>query len=125
MSDIKLVTPPDRLYTQEYSFLLICPSPIITEQFQKLLATIDIDVHVYLYDKTKNHEYEWLIDTFNQVNIVIFDIDNSDPSIRSLAGYFIARDKTYWLTNGENSVYNTISKNRIFNLDFLTDKIGE
>jgi|TARA_B110000977_G_C10956137_1_gene446654 hypothetical protein len=125
MSDIKLVTPPDRLYTQEYSFLLIYPSLIVKDQFQQLLADIDMHVHVYLYEPDGEQEYEWLLDTFNQVDTVILDIDNCETTIRSLAGYFIAKDKTYWLTKGDNPVYNIISKSRIYNLDFLSDKIGE
>jgi len=125
MSDIKLVTPPDRLYTQEYSFLLIYPSSIIKEQFQNLIAQSNLNFHVYLYDLDTDQEYEWLLDTFNHVDTVILDIDNCKPTVRSLSSYFISRDKTYWLTNGESPVYNIISKNRIYNLDFLVDKIGE
>jgi|TARA_B110000503_G_scaffold37279_1_gene60997 hypothetical protein len=125
MSDITLVTPPDRLYTQEYSFLLIYPSPIIKEQFQDLLAETPTNVIVYLYELKTDHEFEWLLDTFNQVDAVILDIDNCESIIRSLSGYFIARNKTYWLTKGDNPVYNIISKNRIFNLDFLKHKLGE
>jgi hypothetical protein len=125
MSDIKLVTPPDRLYTQEYSFLLIYPSSIIKEQFQNLIAQSNLNFHVYLYDLDTDQEYEWLLDTFNHVDTVILDIDNCKPIVRSLSSYFISRDKTYWLTNGESPVYNIISKNRIYNLDFLVDKIGE
>ena len=72
MSDIKLVTPPDRLYTQEYSFLLIYPSLIVKDQFQQLLADIDMHVHVYLYEPDGEQEYEWLLDTFNQVDTFVF-----------------------------------------------------
>lgn len=125
MSDITLVTPPDRLYTQEYSFLLIYPSAVIKEQFQQLLAEAPNNVIVYLYELNSNHEFEWLLDTFNQVDSVILDIDNCESIVRSLTGYFIAKNKTYWLTKGDNPVYNIISKNRIFNLDFLKNKLGE
>ena len=125
MSEITLVTPPDRLYTQEYTFLLIYPSAIIKEQFQSLLSTISTNVIVYLYELETEHEVEWLLDTFNQADTVILDIDNCNATIRSLSSYLIAKNKTYWLTNGDNPIYNILSKNRIFNLDFLESKLGE
>jgi hypothetical protein len=36
----------------------------------------------------------------------------------------IAKNKTYWLTNSQDSVYNSLSSNKIYNLDFLS-KIGD
>lgn len=124
MSDITLITPPDKVYTQEYSFLLIYPSKIIKEQFQTFLANTEVPFHVYIYEMEDDHEAEWLLDVFHIADTVIVDIDNCESSIRSLAAYFIARDKTYWLTNGTTNHYNVISKNRIFDLDFLEKKIG-
>lgn len=123
MSDITLITSPDRLYTNEYSFLLIYPSSIVKEQFQNFLANNLQKFHVYLYEN-EDHDVDWLIDVFNYVDTVIVDIDNCDKAIRDLTGYFIARDKTYWLTNGTGNYYTNISKNRIFDLDFLNNKIG-
>tara|TARA_B100002019_G_C21033536_1_gene480830 strand:- start:199 stop:600 length:402 start_codon:yes stop_codon:yes gene_type:complete len=124
MSDVVLITPPDRLYTQEKSILLIHPSFNLKEEFQNILLNVNQPTHVYLYDLEKNHENYWLIDVFNHVDIVIFDIDNSSPEVRSIAGYFLAKDKTFWLTNSGESMYNTISKNQIFTLDFLKHKLG-
>jgi hypothetical protein len=123
MSGIKLITPPDRIYTTEYSFLLIYPSKIVKEQLQTLLIDTSESINVYLYEPEKEHEIEWLLDVFYQVDTVILDIDNCDTRIRELASYFLSKDKTYWLTNGQDSFYNVISKNRV--LDFLKHKIGE
>jgi hypothetical protein len=125
MSGIKLITPPDRIYTTEYSFLLIYHSKIVKEQLQTLLIDTSESINVYLYEPEKEHEIEWLLDVFYQVDTVILDIDNCDTRIRELASYFLSKDKTYWLTNGQDSFYNVISKNRVFDLDFLKHKIGE
>lgn len=125
MSDVALITPPDRLYTNEYSILLIHPSAIVKEQFQNMLLETDISVHVYLYElEGEEQEPEWLIDVFQQVDLCIMDIDNASFEVRSIAGYFLSRDKTYWLTNSTESLYNKISKNQIFTLDFLVSKLG-
>lgn len=125
MSGIKLITPPDRIYTTEYSFLLVYPSKIVKEQLQTLLIDTSKSINVYLYEPEKEHEIEWLLDVFFQVDTVILDIDNCDTRIRELAAYFLSKDKTYWLTNGQDSFYNVISKNRVFDLDFLKHKIGD
>lgn len=125
MSDITLVTPPDKYYSQEYSFLLIYPSAVVKSQFQDLIENIDKQLVVYLYEKdNKDHEPEWLLDTFYKADCVIIDVDNCDTKVRDLVSYFIAKDKTFWLTNSGDNLYNVISKNRIFNLDFLISKIG-
>ena len=36
----------------------------------------------------------------------------------------IAKNKTYWLTNSQDSVYNSLSNNKVYNLDFLSN-IGD
>lgn len=124
MNQISLITPPDRLHTNEYNILLVYPSQILKEQFQLFLAEAEIPLHVYLYELKESQEPEWLIDVFQTVNTVIIDIDNCEPSVRDIASYFLSRDKTYWLTNGEDKLYNIINKNRIYDLDFLKYKIG-
>lgn len=125
MSDVVLITPPDRLYTNEYSILLIHPSSIIKEQFQNVLLEINVPVHVYLYElQDEDHEPEWLIDVFQQVDMAIIDVDNCSHEIRDIVSYFMSRDKTYWLTNAANRFYTSISKNQIYTLDFLITKIG-
>lgn len=122
MSDITLITPPDRLHSTELTFLLIFPSSIVKDQFQNLIANTNLKCHVYLYEN--DVDVTWLLDTFYQSDYVILDIDNCTPKIRELSAFFISKDKTFWLTKGGESYYNNISKNRIFNLDYLQDKIG-
>lgn len=126
MSDITLVTPPDKYYSQEYSFLLVYPSAVIKSQFQDLVETLNKHVIVYLYEKDEDdQEPEWLLDCFYKADCVILDIDNCDTKVRDLTSYFIAKDKTFWLTNSGDNMYNILSKNRIFNLDFLSGKLGD
>lgn len=125
MTDIKLITPPDRLYTNEASVLAIYPSKFVKEELQTVLLDVDVPIHLYLYDqKEDDDQYEWLIDVFQQVDYVILDIDNCPSNIRDMASYFMSRDKTFWLTKGENLLYNIISKNRIYSLEFLPTLLG-
>jgi hypothetical protein len=124
MSDIKIITAPDILHSTELSFLLIHPSKIIKDQFQELISNFDILMHVYLCEQDSYNEVEWLLAAFHKADIVIMDIDNSLPNIRALAGYFLSKDKTYWLTKSTDSYYNIVSKNQIFGLDYLTEILG-
>lgn len=125
MSDIVLVTPPDKVHYTDTSFLLVYPSSIIKTEFQELLEQTNIPATVFLYELPEdNQEPEWLLDIFHQVDYVILDIDNCPGIIRSLTSYFIGKNKTYWLTNSGNNVYNIISKNRVYSLDFLSNIIG-
>jgi len=125
MSDLTLVTPPDKLYSTEKSFLLIYPSKVIKGQFQDLITAYKDPFTVYLYEvNDESQDPEWLFDCFYKADYVIMDIDNCPPKIRDLTSYFISKDKTFWLTDGGENHYNIISKNRLFNLDFLHSKIG-
>lgn len=122
MSDIKIITPPDILHTTEFSFLLIHPSKIVKEQFQNLLVQFENSFHVYLYEEDNN--IEWLLSTFHKSDIVILDLDNSPSKVKDLTGYFLSKDKTFWLTKSSDSYYNIISRNQIYDLDYLTNILG-
>jgi hypothetical protein len=125
MTDIKLITPPDRLYTNEASILSVYPSKFVKEELQTVLLEVDIPIHLYLYEKSEDeHQYEWLVDVFQQADCVILDIDNCPPEVRDITGYFLSRDKTFWLTKGENLLYNVISNNRVYSLDFIPTLLG-
>ena len=54
----------------------------------------------------------------------ILSIDNCPSKIRDLTSYLISFNKTFWLTKGEDSYYNSISLNRIYNLDNIPKPIG-
>ena len=125
MADINLITAPDRLFNYAESFLLVYPGTAVKEQFNNLLANIDLPFNVYLYEHpSDSHEIDWLLSTHKLVDHTIIDIDNCPYEIRELVSYFIADPKTYWLTNGELMFYNKISNKRIYSLDYLSDKIG-
>jgi hypothetical protein len=85
------------------------------------LATTDENINVYHYDKQvySPEDIDWLLSAFHYAKICIINLDSSDPATRMLASYFIAKPKTYWLTNGDLPLYNHISNNRVYNLDFL------
>lgn len=122
MSKINLITPPDILHNDSYQLLVMYPSKD-TQKFLQydFLGTTDFPINLYYYDKEsyKKEEVDWLLNAFNLCDTVIVDVDNVAPHIRDLLGYFIAKPKTFWLTNSAKTVYTHISSNKVYTLDFL------
>lgn len=131
MNTINIVTYPDQLFNDSYEILLLYPSKDLQNELQeKFLTHFEDDSNVYLYDKRhyNKDEVDWILKIFKSVDIVIADVDNCSHWFRDLLSYMIAKNKTYWLTNSQESVYNHISKGKIYNLDFLLetgDKCGK
>ena len=111
------------LFNDNIQLLLVYPSKALQDELQdKFLANADVDVNVYVYDKPvyTKEEVDWLLSVFKQCDTVIIDVDNTSPWVRDLSSYMIAKSKTYWLTNSQDSVYNSLSNNKVYNLDFLS-----
>ena len=122
MNKINIVTYPDQMHNDSYEILLLYPSQKVLQDLQKnFLAYYEDNANVYIYDKEiyVKEELDWMLTTLKCANVVIADIDNTLPFFRDMLSYIVAKDKTYWLTNAEKSVYNHISNNRIYNLEFL------
>ena len=127
MKKINIITPTDILFNDSLQLLLVYPSKQLQDELQDtFLADYDADVNVYIYDKPvqDKEEVDWMLSVFAQCDVTIIDVDNSSPWARDLTSYMIAKSKTYWLTNSHDSVYNSLSNNRIYNLDFLSN-IGD
>jgi len=126
MHKITVITPPDKVFNNNFSFLLVYPNNDIKQQFQQLIADIDHPFNIYYYEQDDlDHNVDWLLSLVHIADCVIFDLDNTSAKIKSLSSYIIAQNNTFWLTNDNDTYYNKLSTNRIYNLDFLKDKIYE
>ena len=65
----------------------------------------------------ENQEYEvqWLLDVCQSVDYIVLDIDNTKNN-HWIIGHILDFGKTFYLTNAEDSVYNSININRIYEL---------
>lgn len=121
---INLITSPDILHSLHKSFFLVYPSNDVKQQFQNLIENFDETINVYLYQQSdQDSQLSWLIRVTEKADFVVLDIDNFPPMHLDIIAFLIAHSNVYWLTKGENQVYNTISNNRIYNLDWLYTKI--
>lgn len=131
MSHIRVITPPDKIFSNNLKFLLIYPTDLVKNQFQDQIMLFDENFDVYIYDVSQNeqreydHDIDWLLSMSLISDVIIMDVDNCPSIVRDLASYIIANSNTFWLTNSTNNVYNKLSNNRVFTFDFLESYIGE
>jgi hypothetical protein len=122
MSDINLITPPDKLYSRNSSVLLINPSEGLRLELQNLLQNTKQYFDIYLYEvNTDNHEFTWLLDVHRMVTWCILELENLPPKIKKIESYLISFGNTYYITQGEDILFNLISNNKIYSLDQLKD----
>ena len=126
MKNINIITPPDKLFNDAVQVLLIFPSKELQESVQKhLFVDIEQDINVYIYEQevSSDIDLDWLLTVFKMSELTIIDVDNVQPYLRDMLSYMIAKPKTFWLTKGENRVYNKLSNNRFNDFKFLS-KLG-
>ena len=121
---INLITPPDKLNNYNLTFALIYPTDDTKSQFQNLIENFDKNLNVYMYEQSDSEmEIKWLLDIVHRSNYVILDIDNFPPKHIDIVSYLLGYSNVFWLTKGEHLVYNTLSTNRIYNLDWMYEQI--
>jgi hypothetical protein len=124
LGKITLITPPDKLFNMNLSYLLIKPSTQVKEQFQIILSQILEDVNVFVYDED-DHDIGWLLSIAQQVEVIIIDVDNCDAITSQFITFLLAHPNSYYITNDDTVPYKLISKNRIYNLDWIIEKIKQ
>lgn len=126
MSDILLITPPDKIFNQNDSCLLVFPTEAVRKEASEILANCSYPQNIYLYniENQEDHDIDWLLSVANFASITVLDIDNCDPVVRDLASYLVSLPKTYWLTQDDKSCYNKLSPNRIWGLDSIKNILG-
>jgi hypothetical protein len=102
--------------------LLVKPSNHVKQQFQAILSKSIDDLNVFIYDQNDN-DISWLLSICHQTDVVIIDVDNCDPVTKQFITFMIAQPNAHYITNDEITPYNLISKNRIWDLDFIVEQI--
>ena len=121
---INLITPPDKLFNLNLGYLLIKPSSKVKMQFQQILSQSLDDLNVYIFDDDDT-DVEWMLSVSQQADVIIVDIDNCDSLTRNFVSFLLAQPNTFYLTNDEITPWALISRNRIFNLDWIVETLGK
>ena len=98
------------------------PSMTVKQQFQTILSLSIDDLNVFIYDSEEN-DVDWLLSVANQVDVVIIDIDHCDYVTKQFVTFMLAQSNCHYITNDEVTPYNLISKNRIYSLDEIVERI--
>ena len=122
--EVLVVTPPDKVYDDSPKILLVTPCDKLKNDISEFLKTVEKNVVIYLYDNVEEHDADWLLSAMNEAEMVFYDMDFAGPVIRAIDGYILSKNKTYWLTQGENLFYNSISRKRLYNYDQVIETIG-
>lgn len=121
MHDIYLVTPPDTLYNKNYNILLICPSDHLKTELQNTLKVSNKQFNIFLYElPNESQDINWLLAQHRLCDTVLIDIDNVSQHVRDMISYIISFTNTYWITQGENILFNKLSCNRFYHCDEIS-----
>jgi hypothetical protein len=124
LGNINLITPPDRLYNSNVSYLLVKPSTKVKMQFQNLLSKIEEDINVYVFDDNET-DIDWLLSVAQSTDFVIVDIDNCDSQTKLFIGLILTQPNAHYMTSDEITPWNLISKKRIYNLDWINEVLDK
>ena len=119
MSEIKLITPPDKLLNNNKSFLLVNLKDTFKDEFNNIMKNINVNINLYMYDEAGYKDSaNWLIEISNLADYIILDIDQTGLD-NWLIGYLLAKNHTFYtcIDIPKPRPYNLINSNRIFNLD--------
>jgi hypothetical protein len=122
-SKINLITPPDRLYNSNLSYLLVKPSTKLKLQFQNKLSQIDEDVNVYVFDD-QELDIDWLLSVSQSADFTIIDIDNCDDLTKLFIALILTQANSFYYTSDETTPWHLISRNRIYNMDWIQEVLN-
>ena len=118
---INLITAPDKLLNNNTSILLVNPSDTVKEQFNHHAKQFKAPINLYLYENIEE-QLGWLFDIIPAVDYIVLDTDNTLIE-HWIIGYILQFDKTFYLTNTPDRLYNVINVNRIFELKQFLERI--
>jgi hypothetical protein len=122
LGKINLITPPDSLFNLNPGYLLVKPSNKLKVQFQTILSVIEDDINVYIYD-TDEVDIAWMLNAANNVDTIIVDIDNCDSITKNFVSVLLSNANAFYMTDDETTPWGLLSKNRIYNLDWIVEAI--
>jgi hypothetical protein len=120
LGKINLITPPDKLYNSNVSYLLVKPSTKLKLQFQQKLSKLNEDINVYIFDDDEQ-DIDWLLSVSQTTDFVIVDIDNCDKKTLLFVALILTQPNSYYYTLNDDVPWNLISRNRIYDLDWIQE----
>lgn len=99
-----VVTPPDKYWSDSFKILLVDFDWGLAETIVSPLASSPIKLAIHIY-RTEDRNYEWLLDTANNVDIVIINLTNTTES-DIIKGNLISKEHVWYVGRNElNSIW--------------------
>lgn len=124
---INLISPPDTLHNNNFSFNLINTTPEEQEKVSMFLAKepTQEELNIFVYNNESNPT--WLLNTVNGKNNSYINLDNTgDISVKYIS-YLLSLSGTYYTTNDKNSkeIFTLVNNNFVKDINEFLDKIYE
>jgi hypothetical protein len=122
-NSIKIITPPDLIFDQTESMLLVCPSTELKRSLEEYLATHEDAVNIYLFsDET---DIKWLLITAKMTDVVIIDIDNCGSNVSHFLSYLLTLPNTYYKCEHETVEWRLLNQNRFYDFPNIKKEENE
>ena len=122
---INLITPPDHLYNNNFSFNLINTNDIEKEKVSLFLKKQEDNKEINLYAYSNENNPNWLLKTVNGKIPTYINLDNTtDISVKYIS-YILSMSNVYYYTNDKNNkeIYSLINVNFVENVNSFLDKV--
>jgi hypothetical protein len=117
---IKLITPPDVVFDQADTLLVICPSADLKKNLQDYLANIEANINVYLYNNDDDNIH-WLLAQCKMSDNILIDIDNCNENTNHFLSYILSLPNTYYRVQHMKAPWELLNKNRFYDFPNLED----
>ena len=122
-NSIKIITPPDLIFDQTESMLLVCPGAELKKSLEEHLARSTDAVNIYLF--SNEMDIKWLLTTAKMSNVVIIDIDNCGWNVSHFLGYLLTLPNTYYKCEHMKVEWNLINQNRFYDFPNIPKEDNE
>lgn len=122
---INLITPPDHLYNNNFSFNLINTNDIEKEKVSLFLKKQEDNKEINLYAYSNENNPNWLLKTVNGKIPTYINLDNTtDISVKYIS-YILSMSNVFYYTNDKNNkeIYSLINVNFVDNVNSFLDKV--
>lgn len=110
---IKIITPPDIIFNQDTSLLLICPGDDLSLNLNNFLAELDKSLNIYLFDNSQT-DIQWLLTVAKMSDYNLVDIDNLSLKVNHFLSYILSLSNTYYKCSHEMANWELLNKNKFF-----------
>ena len=85
-----------------------------------MLSQMGDDINVYVFDDDEM-DIDWMLSVSQASDFVIIDIDNCDTQTLMFVALMLTQPNSYYMTLDEVTPWHLVSRNRIYNLDWITE----